>query len=791
MATYLISIQRPNAMPQSVELSAPRVVLGREGGDLALNDPQASTQHCELLFDGARLVVRDLQSTNGTFFNGQRITETPLRPGQSISVGQSVVVLMAIKAAGGATPTPVIPGRGRTVVATPGDPALAPAPVPAPALPTAPPAAAAAAAPSSTPRALGFVLAAIGGAIAIAAVILVMLVVLKPFGRGGGSGSSSGGGDVTVKAVYFTQQPIGGGTSDVTLSIAPNPKGAASVGVMEQFAGGTGNQWRTATWLAAFNASQAAGTFLTDHEFLVKVGGHIDGPSAGMLMTASLTALLKGVPLRADTTMTGTINPDGSAGPVGGVVQKMEGAKAAGIKRFGYPMGIRNHVDMRTKQTVDLMAVGEKLGLEVHEIHDLDEAYTFLTGASLEHPAPLEESELELDNETMVRLKAKTKAWKARLDAELQQLKLDAQRSTAPQLAAALHEVSAQIEKADGYEKGDQPVAALQEYVRAELTAGVIRQELSFLQHVARGDLARIVSEAEASELVSGEIDAFLTESDVLARRKTLGGQLSGIGAYQAYVTADALAAIGHARLKDAAGLMKAAKAGQLDTAGKTRLLTDLSIPTALCRVARVYLDYARDMISLVQDEGQGAVLDPERTRKLAAAYGSASGAVLAYFDALITEDIAKEQGASAEAVRRNVENKEFGYLLAEQARVIAEGKTPNDMVRLAAAAEAYLTGASLVNKYYSLEGREEKGKLVLGAKKALTAQLDQSRKRAREAAARAKAGAGFVPLLSKLEFSRAMAMREGTDQDKLEALQAFWESAFWSELACTAQVSH
>ena len=78
------------------------------------------------------------------------------------------------------------------------------------------------------------------------------------------------------------------------------------------------------TWLAAFNASQALSLPVTAHEFLVKAGGTIDGPSAGMLMTVAMIALIKGDPIRPDTTMTGCINPDGTAGPVGGIPQKMQ-----------------------------------------------------------------------------------------------------------------------------------------------------------------------------------------------------------------------------------------------------------------------------------------------------------------------------------------------------------------------------------------------------------------------------------------------------------------------------------
>ena len=41
-------------------------------------------------------------------------------------------------------------------------------------------------------------------------------------------------------------------------------------------------------------------------------------------------------------TMTGTINPDGTVGPVGGIPQKVEGAADEGIKTVLIPAGQRN-----------------------------------------------------------------------------------------------------------------------------------------------------------------------------------------------------------------------------------------------------------------------------------------------------------------------------------------------------------------------------------------------------------------------------------------------------------------
>ena len=68
--------------------------IGRERScEIALDDEAASRIHSEIERRGAVFMLRDLQSTNGTFLNGTRITEAPLLNGDRIAVGDTVLVL--------------------------------------------------------------------------------------------------------------------------------------------------------------------------------------------------------------------------------------------------------------------------------------------------------------------------------------------------------------------------------------------------------------------------------------------------------------------------------------------------------------------------------------------------------------------------------------------------------------------------------------------------------------------------------------------------------------------------
>jgi hypothetical protein len=64
--------------------------IGREpNSELVLSDPRVSRSHARILQTPQGYVIEDLNSTNGTFVNGQKITSQHLRPGDQIQVGDT------------------------------------------------------------------------------------------------------------------------------------------------------------------------------------------------------------------------------------------------------------------------------------------------------------------------------------------------------------------------------------------------------------------------------------------------------------------------------------------------------------------------------------------------------------------------------------------------------------------------------------------------------------------------------------------------------------------------------
>ena len=70
------------------------MTIGRSAeADICLNDCWVSRVHCEIDWVDDALVVRDLESGNGTLVNGEHISQARLEPGDKLTVGMSAFVV--------------------------------------------------------------------------------------------------------------------------------------------------------------------------------------------------------------------------------------------------------------------------------------------------------------------------------------------------------------------------------------------------------------------------------------------------------------------------------------------------------------------------------------------------------------------------------------------------------------------------------------------------------------------------------------------------------------------------
>ena len=73
------------------KLTKPRVVVGRQGSDVPLKDPEISRYHCALEVRETYINLKDLDSTNGTFYDEERVRAAMLQNGAEFRIGTSLI----------------------------------------------------------------------------------------------------------------------------------------------------------------------------------------------------------------------------------------------------------------------------------------------------------------------------------------------------------------------------------------------------------------------------------------------------------------------------------------------------------------------------------------------------------------------------------------------------------------------------------------------------------------------------------------------------------------------------
>ena len=74
-----------------------RTIIGRgSDADITVDDTGISRKHVEVLWDGKRAQVNDLDSTNGSQLDGRAVTKAPLNPDSVITIGRTRIVFRVL-----------------------------------------------------------------------------------------------------------------------------------------------------------------------------------------------------------------------------------------------------------------------------------------------------------------------------------------------------------------------------------------------------------------------------------------------------------------------------------------------------------------------------------------------------------------------------------------------------------------------------------------------------------------------------------------------------------------------
>jgi len=118
----------------------------------------------------------------------------------------------------------------------------------------------------------------------------------------------------------------------------------------------------------------------------------IEGPSAGAALTVATVVAIQNKSLNESVMITGTINPDGTIGPVGGIFAKAKASKDIGTKLFLVPEGQGLEISYKpvqkcekhgpitlctTDYRTEKVDISKNVGIEVKEVSRIEDALKY------------------------------------------------------------------------------------------------------------------------------------------------------------------------------------------------------------------------------------------------------------------------------------------------------------------------------------------------------------------------------------------------------------------------------
>jgi hypothetical protein len=597
---------------------------------------------------------------------------------------------------------------------------------------------------------------------------------------------------IEVDVLFYKVEPDGtasGDSSPLRVNIRPAiVPGELRVGFFEEEVQGAGNQWKTAGWIAILFGAMAEGMNPTAYEFSFSTSGHIDGPSAGGLMTVAILAGLRNELIDPEATMTGTLNPDGSIGPVGGIPHKLEGAAGIGKKLVLIPVGQRQSFDENEQTYVDVIERGRELGLEVREVSTIFEAYELLTGHLLAQPqVENADTPLVLPEAAQERLAAGAEKWLGRYEIarhEVENRVMKAQEVVGPELAAIDELVhKARTALADGM-----PAVAYELAQQAALDLETLNRMSGVIESFYKKDVESAIEQVGSSDQLRADIEAL-----VMRLRTEQPETVSDVVAF--------FTAYGHLELAE--GMMTVADElmkltlEKKDQLPKRELVTNLGSAALYYALAEGHLELSRDTLEIGSGFGQTPAPPAEQIFNIAEMMRRTAEANMAFFESTTIDELAQHTGQHPQVIQEFFRQRETDYLMAQATMVGMQilneqiGEGPETAIPILGYSQSsYSFSSVLIAKYYSLSALLDGNLEVTGFRReeAIEVMLDFAEQRSRALLVQLGADA---PIAAIMDYEKARFFRDGSSTEQLQALSFYWKATMIAQVTSFMIESH
>ncbi len=603
---------------------------------------------------------------------------------------------------------------------------------------------------------------------------------------------------VSVDVVAYRQGKQMGVMFPVQITVGPNTDKEPNVSISGDLSGGLGSSWRAGVWMSAYQAATSVGRDLTDYAVTSRGHGLIDGPSSSGLFTAAMMAAMMGVPVKTDFTMTGTVNPDGTIGPVGGIPNKFQAAIKKGKKVLGYPVGQRFAQDHYTKQIVDLHELAEQAGARAVETATVYDAYELLTGRTFPRPEPLPKAEMAITGNIFQSLQKHSLEW-SKIFAHYGNLWREQNVQNVPEASKRMNTAMKFMQTAADLLKEGSAAAAYDFAQRGGAWAFTSYWFARFLRLAAEGKFEAIYKQILEFKETEKRVEERLQTLRV-QRPATMDQMMAVISAYEQLVESWAYARNGDVLLQQTiANIKKMQTAPPKEDPRELmfRWLYDTSFKYSLAEIKQAK---AGNFLGFYSEPSPPYEIDEARLHQVAKIFLAAAQANLVYFEEIFVPQFVQALGKSPDIVKNLLQSRIGKYLLATLCLrfpqfVLSEawGRDAPEtaFAQVAGSMGSYFNSSMLITKYYSLNlnivdeilGQKKTAETVPRLK-ALVAMLRHAEETVRIKAALSKKHAGTVPTSAKIFYQIGMTMQEMTPALKIKALEMFWRASMLCQIA-------
>lgn len=89
MGNYFINVSLDSKLIERVRIDKEKISIGRDSdNDIYINNLAISRYHARILYQDDKIFIEDLESSNGTYLNGKKISHTEINENDTILIGK-------------------------------------------------------------------------------------------------------------------------------------------------------------------------------------------------------------------------------------------------------------------------------------------------------------------------------------------------------------------------------------------------------------------------------------------------------------------------------------------------------------------------------------------------------------------------------------------------------------------------------------------------------------------------------------------------------------------------------